>query len=133
MDYLLDTHTLLWSLFETRKLSSRAKAILEDPSNAIFVSGISFWEISLKFGLGKLDLPSTDPSELPDVVAKTGFIEASLENAILSSYHQLESSHEHRDPFDRMLIWQSLRSGYCLVSKDKRLSYYKGQGLRYVW
>jgi len=120
-------------LFETKKLSSNAKAILKDPTNTVFVSGISFWEISLKFGLGKLGLPRTDPSELPDVVSKTGFIEAPLEKTILSSYHQLESSQEYRDPFDRMLIWQSLKSGYCLVSKDKRLIYYESQGLKYIW
>jgi hypothetical protein len=56
MSYLLDTHALLWTLFDDTRLSAAAKEILLDDSLDIFASVTNFWEISLKFGIGKLDL-----------------------------------------------------------------------------
>ncbi len=66
MKYLLDTHTLLWVLFEDEKLSNKAKAAIKNLHNEIYVSMISYWEISLKYGLGKLTLQGITPDKLPE-------------------------------------------------------------------
>ncbi|MFZ4615645.1 MAG: type II toxin-antitoxin system VapC family toxin, partial [Rectinemataceae bacterium] len=55
MKYLLDTHTLLWSLLDTKRLSKKAREILENRANEIYVSTIALWEIALKSSIGKLD------------------------------------------------------------------------------
>ena len=61
---LLDTHCFLWSVIEPRKLSPRLRKFIVDPANQIHLSTISFWEIALKFALGKLDLTGCTPDEL---------------------------------------------------------------------
>ena len=73
MNYLLNTHTFLWTLTEKRKLSSLALKIIENTDNTILVSAISFWEISLKASLNKLDITGFSPEELPDIAIKSGF------------------------------------------------------------
>ena len=54
--YLLDTHSFLWSIWQPEKLGKQAVAVLENTDNKVFVSSITFWEISLKYALGKLTL-----------------------------------------------------------------------------
>lgn len=133
MKYLLDTHTLIWVLFEPKKLSKQVRTILEDRNNIISISSISFWETSLKFGLGKLVLPKTLPDELPEAVKKMGFSIADLTPDLLASYHRLKPDSNHKDPFDRLLVWQAIREGCCLISKDKKLPGYENQGLQTLW
>lgn len=70
--WLLDTHALLRALLEPVKLGRKTRTILKDPANEIPVSPTSYWEISLKFGLGKLALPETDPSEIPAAAHQLG-------------------------------------------------------------
>ncbi len=53
---LLDTHAFLWAAIEPEKLSARIRKTIADPANEIYLSTISFWEIALKFSLGKLTL-----------------------------------------------------------------------------
>lgn len=66
MSLLLDTHTLLWSLFEPKNLSLKAKTAISNRSNRIYVSNISLWEISLKFAIKKLTLNKIEPDALPE-------------------------------------------------------------------
>lgn len=72
---MLDTHALLWALLEPDKLGRKTRAILKDRENEVRVSPVSYWEISLKFGLGKLVLPNTDPSEIPAAAYQLGLPE----------------------------------------------------------
>jgi len=104
MAWLLDTHALLWALFEPDKLGPKTRAILKDPANEVLVSPLSYWEISLKCGLGKLVLPETDPSEIPGAAHQLGLLEEPLDPEILATFHRLPYAPEHRDPFDRLLI-----------------------------
>ncbi len=83
MAWLLDTHALLWALFEPGKLGRKTRAILDDRVNEVLVSPVSYWEISLKYGLGKLELPETDPSEIPAAAPKRGVTEVSMDPEIL--------------------------------------------------
>jgi PIN domain nuclease of toxin-antitoxin system len=119
-------------MMDKNKLSMKAQYILEDPGNSIFVSAISFWEISLKFSIGKLSLEGILPNELPAIVEKMKFETMSLNSFEASTYHRLTSLH-HRDPFDRMLIWQAINSSLTLISKDERMSAYYNDGLKLLW
>lgn len=130
MDCLLDTHTLLWVLFEPSKLGMKTRRIIENPANRIFVSPISYWEISLKHGLGKLILPDTDPSEIPKAALDQGFTESQADPAILSTFHRLSINPAHRDPFDRLIIWQAICNDCTLLSKDRSMAFYVAQGLK---
>lgn len=132
MNLLLDTHTLIWSIFDPKKLSPKARSFIEDPQNLIFVSAVNFWEISLKFSLGKLELSGVTPDEIPGLAVESGFELITLLPEETSSYHKLKGEW-HRDPFDRMLIWQAIQQNLILISKDKMLINYKDDGLKTLW
>jgi PIN domain nuclease of toxin-antitoxin system len=132
MSFLLDSHTLLWALSDQKKLSSKVTAILEDPINDIFVSSVTFWEISLKYSLGKLDLNGSNPDELLGLAKETGFDFLPLLPAEATGYHNLNANW-HRDPFDRMLIWQAIKNNLILLSKDKNIAQYISVGLKLTW
>ncbi len=72
MKYLLDTHTLLWSLLDTKKLSKKVREILENRINEIYVSTIALWEIALKSSIGKLEFENLKIEKLPTYIEKTG-------------------------------------------------------------
>lgn len=132
MSFLLDTHTLIWSILEKGKLSSKVSRTLEDTEKTIFVSCVSFWEISIKFSLGKLSLLGLKPEGLADLSAEIGYELLSLSPHDCTTYHQLNASF-HKDPFDRMLIWQALRHDYFLVTKDTNINHYEATGLKTFW
>ncbi|WP_040298597.1 type II toxin-antitoxin system VapC family toxin [Arcticibacter svalbardensis] len=132
MSFLLDSHTLLWAILDQKKLSPKVIKILEDSNNEIFVSAVSFCEISLKYSLGKLDLSDILPEQLPKFSEDTGFSFLPLLPIESASYHNLHATW-HRDPFDRMLIWQAIKNNLTLLSKDKNIALYKSIGLKLIW
>ena len=132
MKYLLDTHTFLWSLFESERLSEKAKSAMLDGENEICVSTVTFWEISLKFSIGKLSLSNVVPDELPAYCRESGFEIVSFDETVASSFYLLPRV-EHFDPFDRLLIWQAIRGEMIIISKDKKFKEYLPYGLRYLW
>ncbi|MGD2089242.1 MAG: type II toxin-antitoxin system VapC family toxin [Candidatus Aminicenantes bacterium] len=132
MNYLLDTHAFLWTIFESGRLSNRAKKLILNPENSIYISLITFWEISLKYSLGKLELENILPEELPTVSREAGFATLPLSENEVSSFHNLPRS-THKDPFDRLIIWQAINNDFILISKDRRLSEYQESGLRITW
>jgi PIN domain nuclease of toxin-antitoxin system len=73
MKYILDTHTLIWSVQDTKKLSKKAKSIIIDSSNDIFVSTVSFWEIALKTSINKFSFRDLDINDFPELSKKMGF------------------------------------------------------------
>jgi PIN domain nuclease of toxin-antitoxin system len=132
MNYLLDTHTFLWAIFDSKKLSKNAKELILNPGNSIYVSLITFWEISLKYALGKLELENILPEELPVVSRESGFLTLLLSEKEVSSFHHLPRS-SHKDPFDRLIVWQAIQNDFILISKDRRISEYLESGLRFTW
>jgi PIN domain nuclease of toxin-antitoxin system len=128
--YLLDTHILLWTLFEPEKLSEQSIKILESSSDQKLVSGINLWEISLKYSLEKLELGELTPDNLLIKIKEFGFEILEISSEILTSYHRLPKKENHKDPFDRMLIWQAIQSGFALISQDNRIAQYKSEGLK---
>ncbi len=132
MNYLLDSHTLIWTLFDTGKLSSNVRKIFGAGRGTFFCSIISFWEISLKYSLGKFDLYDTKPDSLPEAAILSGFKIFNLSTNDVASYYNLPQT-KHRDPFDRMLIWQSIQNNMTLISKDKDFDQYSNLRLKRIW
>ena len=132
MNCLLDTHTFLWAAMYPEKLSHRARATILDAANDIHVSVVTFWEVSLKFALGKIELQGTTPEELPDAAVQMGFTLLTLAPQDAATFDQLPRF-QHKDPFDRMLVWQSICQNLTLLSKDSDLRQYQPHGLHVLW
>jgi PIN domain nuclease of toxin-antitoxin system len=132
MKYLLDTHIIIWTFFETSKLSENIKSILSSNDNDIYVSSVNFWEISIKITTGKISLGKIHPEALPAMCLEAGFNLTDLNSKETSTYHQLTAQY-HKDPFDRMLIWQAISNRYTLISDDDNIKNYTSEGLKVVW
>ena len=132
MKYLLDTHTLLWVLFEDEKLSETAKAAIKNPDNEIYASIVSYWEISLKYALGKLELVGITPEGLPKEAKKIDIETLEISEEEASTFYRLPKV-KHKDPFDRLIIWQAINRNMTLISKDKPIKEYQKFGLKMLW
>jgi PIN domain nuclease of toxin-antitoxin system len=86
MEYLLDTHSFLWAVFEPKKLSESARTFITQPENRVVVSSITFWEISLKSALGKLKLVNCLPDDLPEIASQMGLELIHLEADVAASF-----------------------------------------------
>ncbi|MFO8063705.1 MAG: type II toxin-antitoxin system VapC family toxin [Spirochaetota bacterium] len=130
MNYLVDTHYLIWSLIDPEKVPTTHAGILEDAEHTKYVSNISFWEISLKFGLGKLRLAGVTPEEIVDAAVASGFAVLGVTTEQLASSYRLEYVGQHKDPFDRLLVWQCIKQDYLLLTADAEIRQYNSIGLR---
>jgi PIN domain nuclease of toxin-antitoxin system len=128
MRYLLDTHALLWWLFDDPKLSRRARAVIAEPENDILVSAASAWEISTKHRLGKLPEADDVAQQLPMYIHKARFSELAI-----SVEHALAAGRlpgPHRDPFDRMLIAQAKQLDVSIITIDP---VFRDYGVTVLW
>jgi PIN domain nuclease of toxin-antitoxin system len=129
---LLDTHALLWTLFDPTRLGKKAADYLRNPDVTVSVSVVSFWEISLKYATGRLQLDNVSPDDFPEIVRQSGLIILQLDDIEAATFHRLPRM-EHKDPFDRLIIWQSISRKLTLISKDKSFADYKKLGLKVTW
>lgn len=132
MRYLLDTHSFLWTIFNPERLGAPAKKAIEDPENEIGVSVVTFWEISLKYALGKLELKNVKPDHLPQVAKDMGLEIIQLIPQEAASCHKLPKL-AYKDPLDRLIIWQAIQRKMILVSRDREFREYKQHGLKVYW
>lgn len=118
MRLILDTHIFLWTLSDPKKIASDRLAQIETQANIIHVSSVSIAELMIKASLGKLEVPF-DPVAM---IETCGFepLDFRGEDALLLR----DLPFHHRDPFDRMLIAQSMATGYPIVSDDRKLGAY---------
>lgn len=119
MNLLLDTHVLLWWLDDNPVMSEKARGVIAEGSNMVFVSAASIWEIRIKEALGKLKIPRN----FQEVLKSQSFemLPVTVEHAHAVAGLPLI----HRDPFDRMLIAQSRLEKLTLISHDRILKKYK--------
>jgi PIN domain nuclease of toxin-antitoxin system len=128
VNLLLDSHTFLWFVWDDPQLSPTAKALIQDPANHKLVSVVSCWEIAIKVGLKRLDLGEPATTFLPRELATNGF---DLLGIKLIHATSVESLPPHRkDPFDRLLVAQSLIESLPVVSVDTQLDAY---GITRLW
>ena len=123
MNLLIDTHVLLWYLIDDSQLSVSSIRKIENPSNNIYVSIASLWEIAIKINIGKLDL-YIPFKKLQKEVLNNNFTILPIEFTHTVQLSKLEPI--HRDPFDRILISQALVENLTIISKDTTFSAYKG-------
>lgn len=122
MKLILDTHTLIWAISNPMKLPKNILEIISDKKNEIYISWISFFEISIKRSIGKLDLKhSTD--EIYRTLADNGVKMLHFTPQQFAIYEQLPL--HHRDPFDRILIAQAMAENMTIITKDANFSLYK--------
>lgn len=118
MSFLLDTHVFLWWLADNSKLSSKARTIIENENNLIFVSIASIWEIIIKKSLGKLKTPDN----LEKIIPENDFKELFITLKHVLALQQLPNY--HHDPFDRMLLAQAKSESLTIITADEKLTTY---------
>ena len=116
MRLLLDTHAFLWWLEGDRRMSRKARALIADDDNEVFLSAASVWEITTKARLGKLPRALAVAADVPAAMASQGFAPLSITTAHAQRAGSLPGP--HRDPFDRMLVAQADLEGLPIVSMD---------------
>jgi PIN domain nuclease of toxin-antitoxin system len=132
MNCLLDTHALLWTLFDPAHLGNKAANCIRNPDVTVSVSVVSFWEISLKYATGKLELSGVAPDDFPAIVRQSGFDILPIAETDAATFHHLPRM-EHKDPFDRLIIWQAISRKLTLISKDSAFATYRKLGLKVLW
>lgn len=128
MKLLLDTHSFLWFIDGSPKLSTTARALIEDPANERFLSIASTWEIAIKQSIGKIAFAQSLATFLTEqlVINDVGVLGITLAHV----YHTAGLPFHHRDPFDRMILAQSLVEGIPIVSVD---SVFDAYGVTRLW
>ena len=113
MKVLLDSHAIYWWAIGSERLTAQARALIEDKTNVVLVSAVSFYELNNKMRLKKLDLK---PQELRAAVTASG-----LQTLAITDLHaELAASFDwdHRDPWDRILAAQTRLEHCVLISTD---------------
>jgi PIN domain nuclease of toxin-antitoxin system len=128
MNLLLDTHAFPWFVWDDPLLSGSAKAWIVNPANRKCVSIASCWEIAIKVSVGKLKLGESATSFLPREIAANHFDLLPIELRHATAVETLPL--HHRDPFDRLLIAQSLTEQIPIISADGTLDLY---GVTRLW
>jgi PIN domain nuclease of toxin-antitoxin system len=133
MIYLLDTHTFIWATLETHNLSQKSREIISNKSNEICVSTVSFWEISLKTRIKKFSIGEIDIKDFPRYARDMDFTIMDIQENEAITFNELPLKENHKDPFDRMLIWQAITKNMTILSKDMLFEQYKEDGLMLIW
>ncbi|MDZ8104814.1 MAG: type II toxin-antitoxin system VapC family toxin [Nostoc sp. DedQUE12a] len=116
MSYLIDTHILLWWLFNDSKLDTDCRDIIRNPDHRIIVSSASAWEIAIKYRMSKLPEAKQLVEQYSQILHQAKFIELAITTA-----HALRAGSlpiAHRDPFDRMIMAQAELEGF-VITYDK--------------
>ncbi|MCJ8268951.1 MAG: type II toxin-antitoxin system VapC family toxin [Psychrosphaera sp.] len=118
MKIIIDTHIFLWALSEPEKLDAQKKQALQALYNTIYVSSVSIAEMMIKASIGKLNV-NFDPVEMTE---KMGFelLDFTAKDALLLKEMPLH----HKDPFDRMLLAQSITNNFVIMSDDQKFIHY---------
>ena len=123
MKVLIDTHIFLWFM-EGARLEQNAVDFLKNTvDNEIIVSHVTAWEISIKFGIGKLKIPDAPEIWFPDRIRRAGFRQLPIELQHVLRGHNLPPI--HKDPFDRLLVSQANVENLTIVTEDPNFAKYQ--------
>jgi len=115
MEYLLDTHVVLWWLTEPKKISAKAHKLISNRKNEVYVSSVSLWEMAIKKEIGRLTLPLN----LLSVLAAETFQILPLKGE--EALGVIDLPNLHPDPFDRILIAQAKFNDLVLITRDQKM------------
>lgn len=121
MKVLLDTHVLLWAAGQPSRLPAAARRLLNDPRNEPVFSSASLWEIAIKSGLGRGDF-QVDARSLRRELLDNGYLELPITSEHAVAIDCLPPI--HKDPFDRLLVAQSIVEGFTLLTADPLVAQY---------
>ena len=124
MNLLLDTHALIWYLEADTRLSLKARHIIEDSDNQVFVSLVTFYEMVIKIKIGKLPTHK----KLSDFIKgtkKSLITIIPINEAQIIEYEQVPFYENHRDPFDRLLVATAISENLAVVTIDEKFDLYK--------
>lgn len=121
MNYLLDTHLLIWAAVDSDRLPKRAIEIISDSANPLWVSVASFWEVAIKRSKLRAEFP-VEVGSFRAGLFSNGYEELAIESRHVLAVQNLP--HFHSDPFDRLLVAQAIAEGMILLTADKALAAY---------
>ena len=121
MNYLLDTHTVLWFAQNSPELSPIAKEAILRQDSLNFVSIVSAWELAIKISIGKIRIDG-GVKEFFNIVDRNGFLFLPIKREHIQ--HAETLPFEHRDPFDRILVCAALREGLTFITADINIQKY---------
>lgn len=121
MRLLLDTQIFLWMNANPERLGNLESPI-QDPSNQLFLSAASSWEVAIKYGLGRLTLPESPSEYIPSRMIATGVGRLAVEHVHALAVAGLDD--HHRDPFDRLIVAQSILEDMTVATADPVFSRY---------
>jgi len=127
MNYLLDTHTIIWMVEDSPNLPLTIKELIRNPENKVAICSISIWEIAIKMNIGKLTL-SLEFDELVNVLRSSDFDFLHVEDEYLLGLTKLPLL--HKDPFDRLIISTALAEKMTLITIDENIQKYD---VPWVW
>jgi PIN domain nuclease of toxin-antitoxin system len=119
MKVFLDTHAFLWWIADDQRLSVRAREIIGDGNNELFLSAATGWEIIIKVQIGRLKLPDEPQHYIVEQMRINAIDHLPIH--IKHALHIWTLPHHHRDPFDRLLIAQAQLEGLPILSVDSQL------------
>jgi PIN domain nuclease of toxin-antitoxin system len=128
MKLLLDTHVLIYLTIQRNSLSAQAQTLIADPTNDLYLSMASVWEMQIKLQIGKLNLQPPLPQIIADQQQVNGMQLLSISPQHI--YHLSQLPFHHKDPFDRLLISQAITEGLALLSNDTKFAAY---GANVIW
>jgi PIN domain nuclease of toxin-antitoxin system len=123
MKLLLDTHLLLWAAGDPGRLSIAARNLMKDAGNELVFSAASFWEITIKRGLGRKDF------QVDQRLLRRGLLDNGYSELLIGSNHAVaidDLENLHKDPFDRIPIAQAIVEGITLLTADPLVAQYAG-------
>jgi PIN domain nuclease of toxin-antitoxin system len=116
INYLIDTHILLWWIFNDPQLNTHCRDIITNPDHQILVSSASAWEIATKHRIGKLPEAAPIVADYPGILQQLNFIDLPI-----TSHHAIHAGSiaiDHRDPFDRMIMAQADLENLPIITYD---------------
>jgi PIN domain nuclease of toxin-antitoxin system len=123
MRLILDTHAFLWWIVDGPPLAARGRDVVKNPANELFLSVASAWEIAIKVNLGRLRLPDRPDRFIPGQLMKNAIEPLPVEMSHALYVSRLPAI--HRDPFDRIIIAQSILEKMPVVTRDTDIAKYK--------
>ena len=124
MRVLIDTHIFLWFFIEPKRISQQIREFLEDSfTNEIYVSHATAWEIAIKYGVRKLELPQPPELFVPDRIIRANFLHLPIKIQHVLRVHDLPPI--HKDPFDRLLISQANIENLKILTADPNFAKYQ--------
>lgn len=121
MNLLLDTHVALWAITDNPKLPKKARELIESPKSLVWISAATVWEIAIKHGLGRGDMPVSSQDALR-YFRESGYRFLPVEPEHATAVEDLPA--HHTDPFDRILVAQALVEPMRLITHDKIVAHY---------